>query len=178
MKMKAKTRTKLVIVDSYLDKRVPCAICGAPILPVLGPQVFLADNLHGSELPKRSTEDQPTGMVCWKCTEKHEPNFNRLLQLGHEAGLFWEQPILALIEGRRASVAPYGGPWDRLWWWEDDKAPRLDDSEDEIVFACGGAFFFPPKRWGAERVEKFAMSGVTPTEEHGWKRAEVQTPTV
>jgi len=176
--MKAKNRTKLVIVDSFLSERVPCALCGAPVLPVMGPQVFLADKLHGSGACEQYAEDKPTGMVCWKCTEKHEPNFNRLLQLGHEAGLFWTQPYLALVEGRRATVTPYGGSWDRLWWWEGDKAPRLDYGEDEVVLDRGGAFFFPPKRWGAQRVEKFAASGTMPSDGQGWKRVEYQMPTV
>jgi hypothetical protein len=176
--METKNRIKLVIVDSYLSERVPCAICGASILPVMGPNVFLADNLHGSGACEQYAEDKPTGMVCGKCVEKHEPDFNRLLQLGTQAGIFWKDPYFALVGGRKATVAPYGGRWESLWWWEGDEAPSLGEAEDEVVFDTAGAFFFPPKRWGSERVQKFAYSGEVPSQEQGWRRLEKVMPTI
>ena len=175
--MKAKNRKKLVIVDSYLSERVLCAICAKPVLPVMGPAVYLADNLHGSD-NERPTKDKPTGMVCWKCTEKHEPDFNRLMQLGHEAGVFWTQPYFAIVGGRRATVAPYGGWWYRLWWWKGDTAPRLDFKEDAIVFDHGQTYFFAPKKWGWDRLHKYTRSGEVPREGKGWKRITYQMPTV
>ena len=176
--MKAKKRRKLVIVNSYLSERVLCAICAKPVLPVMGPNVFLADNLHGSRPLERPTKDEPTGLICWKCTEKHDPDFNRLMQLGHEAGVFWTQPYFSLVGGRQATVRPYGGYWYRLWWWKGDTAPRLDYEEDAMVFDHDGAYFFPPKKWGWKQLEKYAHSGKVPRERKGWKRTTHQMPTI
>lgn len=178
--MKAKNRRQLVLVNSVLEERVPCALCGRTILPIMGPAVYLAANLYGSNGLRPGLTTSAVGMVCHKCTEKHAPKLNRMEQLAFDAGLYYTEPFLYSVGGKLASVKPYGGEWLSLWWWKGKKAPRLDTTPDDLVlehFHKGHhVLAFAPKRWGLFRVEKYALSGREPGKR--WKRRRFQTPTI
>jgi hypothetical protein len=88
-----------------------------------------------------------------------------------------ENPYLAIVDSRKATLIPEAGMWQRLFWWQDDVAPRLDTVEDCIAWAGPESMFLPPKRWGFERQYRFIDAGKMPDSAQGWRQVEYVMPT-